>query len=85
MMNEIWEKNLAAIEKRLPGWRAYIEEKKYELAKEDGEPPYIEHVELETQTAYNGEKSAVSVMKGKAITWLGNTVRPGTRSTGLKK
>lgn len=65
-MNEILEKNLAAIEKKLPGWRAYIEEKKYELAKEDGEPPYIEHVEVKTETAYNGEKISRVYYKGKS-------------------
>ncbi len=65
-MNEIFEKNLDAIEKKLPGWRAYIEEKKYELAKEDGEPPYIEHVEVKTETAYNGEKISRVYYEGKS-------------------
>ncbi len=66
MKNEIWERNLKAIDRKLPGWRAYIEEKKYELAKEDGLTPYIEGVEAETQEAYNGEKISRVTYEGKS-------------------
>ncbi|MCI9646295.1 MAG: motility associated factor glycosyltransferase family protein [Lachnospiraceae bacterium] len=55
MENKIWEKNLNAIEKKLPGWRAYIKEKKYDLSKEDGRNPYLQGVEVDTEKAYNGE------------------------------
>lgn len=56
MGNEIWEKNLGQIEKKLPGWRAYMEEKKYELAREDGRIPYIESVGIDLEASYTGEK-----------------------------
>jgi hypothetical protein len=55
MGDNFWEKNMKAIDKKLPGWRAYIEGKKYELSKEDGEAPYIEGVEVAAEKAYNGE------------------------------
>lgn len=56
MKNKIWEKNLRAVDRKLPGWRSYIEEEKYELVKEDGRVPYIEGVVVQVEEAYNGEK-----------------------------
>ena len=44
MEHNIWEKNLMAIDKKLPGWRTYIEEEKYRLSKEEGRAAYIEDV-----------------------------------------
>ncbi len=55
MEHKIWEKNLMAIDKKLPGWRTYIEEEKYRLSKEEGRAAYIEDVEVIAEKAYNGE------------------------------
>ncbi len=66
MRNDIWEKNLSAIDKKLPGWRAYIEGKKYEIKRKDGTTPYIKDVKVRAAEAYNGETISAVHHKGKA-------------------
>ena len=80
MKNNTWEKNINAIEKKLPGWRAYIEEKKYELFKEDGKNPYLEGVEVDTEKPITEKISAVYIIMVSHIIYLENTsplVMPG--------